>query len=131
MQTSVEVLGQQIKRLSEDLTTARAETDAERAAHASTRERVASETAGRIRAEGELAAERAVSAGLRAQLDTERQAREALKAPLAQAIAAAAKDPVVVQPLAPGKAPTYKIVVTGTDINDRMRELTVTPVEKS
>lgn len=129
LKLAMDTLNNQLDRAQADLGAARSEAAIERSRATRLQEQIAAETQRRCIAEGELATEKAVSAGLRAQLETERKAVEQLKEPLRQAIAAAAKDPVVVQSQA-GAAPDYEVVVTNRDGNNRMRSLTIKPVKQ-
>lgn len=129
MKAALEALTDQIKRQAAELEASRNETTAERLARTNLQERLSREVELRLTTEGQLAAEQATSAGLRAQLETEREAREALKALLEQAIAAAAKPPVIVPAAVSGEQPSYEVSVTNRDINDRMRTITIKPMK--
>ena len=78
--------------------------------------------------ERDLAAARATVEGLQGQIATERAAREAMKAPLEQAIAAAAKAPVIVHPQQ-SEPVAYEVVVAGRDMNSRMEKLVLKPMK--
>lgn len=129
MNIAMEALRAQLASAREDLERARNETTVVRGSLVTLQERLSAEAERRATAEGSLAAEQAVSAGLRAQLETERRAADQLKEPLRQAIEAAAKAPVIVQPekTAP---PVYEVSISSRDGNNRLRALVIKPVKE-
>lgn len=127
MTAAMDALGAQLAQARTDLEASRGETTAERTKAADLQVRLTAEAERRATAEGALAAEQAVSAGLRAQLETERRATEQLKGPLTQAIAAAAKDPVMVHPQK-AEPPSYEVVVLDRDAGNHMRRMTIKPI---
>jgi len=131
MKALLETLNAELTRLAGELSAAhvtmRAQHIEAETARAALQGRLEQALATQGRVEQDLATERALREGLVAQLSTEREARAALKAPLEQAIAAAAKPPLVVQAPA-AEPPDWQFDVTGHDANGRMRTIRAHPV---
>lgn len=131
---TVEALTAELERRATDLGAVRADLAAARAETVAERERTDALRT-QLREEGEacaeaqiaLASERAVSAGLREQLVAANVATASLKAPLEQAIAAAAKPPQIIVPAS--EPPAYELQVTGRDVNERAKTIVLKPIK--